>query len=438
MPDTCLVVSAWPEKHSNHGIAWYTKLTLTETAKQTGQRFIVLAEKGQDDTPRIYQNGKILVLRVFDKTHPSLYPVILTWLAKFPAIRQVAIHSEFGVNAGLSHYILLLPFIALIKLTGRRIVYFAHNVIDDVTFLSGHLDFSDNPVVIDVVNLIIRMHTKITTWLSDQIVVLDESLQQRLKRILSKEEYKKVTCFPMPVVHKQVLYSKTRAKKKLGISEKTKVLLSFGFISSYKGTDWLIDAFSYAMQKGAKNIHLILAGGPAHSLKGRQHYQQFLETIEKKVAKNPHITITGFLPEHEIPLYFQAADLVILPYRGLMGGSGALSHALGYYKPVVLSEPMQETWTNQDLQRAASRSRIRKSLLFFPLSYEGIRHILTILKKPKTLLRLKHFSALLAQSRNVVKLSASTYNQLYQPVVETHASRGLLQTLRLFLAKMAI
>ena len=37
------------------------KLTLTETAKQTGQRFIVLAEKGQDDTPRIYQTENISI-----------------------------------------------------------------------------------------------------------------------------------------------------------------------------------------------------------------------------------------------------------------------------------------------------------------------------------------------------------------------------------------
>ena len=129
---------------------------------------------------------------------------------------------------------------------------------------------------------------------------------------------------------------------------------------------------------------------------------------------------------------------VSLSFRtGPDGRIGALSHALGYYKPVVLVNLCRKHGRIKTF-KTASRSRIRKSLLFFPLSYEGIRHILTILKKPKTLLRLKHFSALLAQSRNVVKLSASTYNQLYQPVVETHASRGLLQTLRLFLAKMAI
>ena len=106
--------------------------------------------------------------------------------------------------------------------------------------------------------------------------------------------------------HKQVLF---QLCEKLGISKKGTSLVWIYLL--IQRNNWLIDAFSYAMQK-VPNIHLILAGGPAHSLKGR-HYQQFLETT-KKVA-NPHITITGFLPEHEIPLYFQAAGLVILPYR---------------------------------------------------------------------------------------------------------------------------
>jgi hypothetical protein len=186
MPDTCLVVSAWPQKAGNkeinHGVAWYTKLTLTDIAKKKGTKFVVLAEVGFNNKPELVEHGKILVLRVFSPTHHSLYPAILRWLKVFNNIPHVFVHSEFGAGTGLIHYGLLLPFLALIRLTGKRITYFAHNVISDISFLQTLLGLDTSPYVIDGTNALIYLHTKILGALVDRIVVMDEALKARLEK----------------------------------------------------------------------------------------------------------------------------------------------------------------------------------------------------------------------------------------------------------------
>jgi glycosyltransferase involved in cell wall biosynthesis len=413
-PDTHLVISAWPEKDTNHGIAWYTKLTITEMAKKTHQRFVVLAEKGTDNTPRTYQHGNILVLRVFDNTHPSLYPTILVWLKKFSAVRHVTIHSEFGVTAGLIHYLFLLPFMALIRITGRRITYFAHNVINDITFLAPHFNIDGHPVLIDCINVAIRFHTKCIAKLSDSIVVLDEVLQKRLTHTLSVKDQKKITVVPMPVARHISRYTKARAKELLGIPAHTKIILSFGFISSYKGTDWLVDAFASIGEKFTKNTHLIVAGGSAHSLQNKPHYQRYLDRVQKHASEQKNITITGFIPEEKVPLYFAAADLIVLPYRGIMGGSGALAHAFAYKKPILISNPMQEILLQSDIQTSLRHARMRSSSLVFTMDRNGMKTILDTVKSQVKIHRLTRVTSHISRARSIVKVSLTTYNQVYK------------------------
>lgn len=408
-PDVHLVVSAWPEKHVNHGIAWYTKLTLTAAAKQTGARFVVLAERGADNRPRLSVRGRVLVLRVFDKSHPSLYPTILTWLARFGRVTDVSVHSEFGVNAGLVHYLLLVPFLALIKLTGRRLIYYAHNIITDISFLKRHLSLPEHYAVTDAINLLIRLHTKLLGKLADRVVVLDGALARRLGTLVDE---KKIISLPIPVKPQERRTSKARAKASLGIPQQKKVIMAFGFVSAYKGTDWLMTAMDAAMKKSrSHDIHLVIAGGPAHSLADKPYYQTFYQALVQLAEKNPNITLTGFIPEREIARYFTAADLVVLPYRGLMGASGALTHALSHSKPFIVSDQM--------------RAIVPKGTRVFSLDPRGVQNILRAVRSTKTLKRLKLLSAALANSRHIEEVTAQAYNELYvhQP---TASSRGLI------------
>ena len=421
-PDTRLVVSAWPQKAGNreinHGVAWYTKLTLTKLAKTRGMRFVVLAEEGFHNKPELVANGKILVLRVFSPMRHSLYPAILRWLHVFTNISNVFVHSEFGAGTGLTHYALLLPFLALIRLTGKRITYFAHNVVTDISFLQTHLGIDTSPFVIDTANVLIRLHTILLGRLVDRIVVLDEALKMRLEKILPT---KTIITSTIPVTRGKTI-SRAKARKILHIPLRQKVVLSFGFLSAYKGSDWLTHAFS-----DTKNTTLILAGGPAHSLQNRPHYQDFYLNLKKIADGYKNIRITGFVPEKDIATYFAAADLVVLPYRGLMGASGALTHALSYKKPFLCSTAMQDIWKNSDLREAAEAARVHKSLLFFPLSSVGMIQIMKTVRSAGKQAKLTNVSRFLSEAWAMQNYEDTAYNLNYEPA--KHPT--ILQTLGL-------
>lgn len=413
-PDTCLVVSAWPQKAGkqeiNHGVAWYTKLALTDIARKKGTKFVVLAEEGFDNKPELVEHGKILILRVFSPSRRSLYPAIIRWLRKFDNIPHVFVHSEFGAGTGLIHYGLILPFLALIRITGKHITYFAHNVITDITFLQTHLGIDTNPYIIDSTNLLIRLHTIMLGRLVDRIVVLDEALKERLEKLLPSTP---IISSTIPVAIAKTM-SRTKARKSLHIPANRKVIISFGFLSSYKGSDWLAGAMNlYAKTKLGEKTMLILAGGPAHSLQTRSHYQNFYSELTKKAGLNKNICITGFVPEKDIALYFAAADLVVLPYRGLMGASGALTHALTFGKPFLFSSTMQDVWKNTDLRTSAIENHVDKAALFFPMTSAGMHTILQTLHSPEKREKLTKMARTLSQSRNIRYYTDTAYHQIY-------------------------
>jgi glycosyltransferase involved in cell wall biosynthesis len=404
-PDVHLVISAWPEKTKHgevsHGIAWYTKLTLLEMAKRKNMRFVVLAEKELDNEPRIYAGGKILVIRAFDNKHPSLYPIIMTWLTRFTAIKAVSVHSEFGVNTGLGHYLLLVPFLALIKLFGKKIIYYAHNVITDVSFLSSHINLPDNVYLHDAINLLVRLHAKSIGWLSDRVVTLDPAIDRRLSAVIGG---KKLKSSAIPVLSKTGMVSQKAAHVKLGIPADLNVIMTFGFVSAYKGTDWVVRAFDQACKTGkAARTMLIVAGGPAHSLSDKPYYRKFYADLEKISQTNPAIKLTGFVPEKDISLYYSATDLAIMPYRGLMGASGAMTQALAHRKPFLLSQKMDELFADSDIRGAADTAHLTKNQVFFPLSDAGMKQIIRTVQSQNNLKKLSAMNAFISNNRNAVK-----------------------------------
>ncbi len=98
--------------------------------------------------------------------------------------------------------------------------------------------------------------------------------------------------------------SRDEAKRKLGIEGN--VLLFFGFVRPYKGLSHLLDA-----------LPLVLRSVPAHLLvvgefwKGKE---TALEQINRmKISDNVTI-IDRYVANEDVPDYFAAADLVVLPY----------------------------------------------------------------------------------------------------------------------------
>lgn len=119
--------------------------------------------------------------------------------------------------------------------------------------------------------------------------------------------------------------SQKEARKKLNISGN--VMLFFGFVRPYKGLNYVLDAL--ALLKNAVDITLVIAG-EFWSDKGA-----YLKKIEELGIKKNVIIRDEYIPSEEVPSYFTAADVVVIPYTAASDNSAVLNMALGLATPVI-------------------------------------------------------------------------------------------------------
>lgn len=391
--DTVLVISGWPEtsgsKQNNYGIAWYTKETIEPIAKAYNQRFIVLCETNHNNRPKLVSGGKILILRVFDQKHKSLYPKILKWLTTFRKVNRVFVHSEFCTNGGIKNFVLLIPFLLLIRLTGKKITYFAHNVITDLTVIAPHLNYDTNSLKFKILNRGLSYYYKMLGLLCTRIVVMDDEMKTRLLRYMPSE---KVISIPFWIKEEPKI-KKASARKRLGIPANKFILLYFGFVTWYKGADWLIKKIKNSdFSKRHPNTQLIIAGGEAYSLKDEAHYQKYYNEQKNEAKNSNNITLTGFVDESDVPLYFSAADVAIFPYRGLIGSSGAMSQAIANGKPFVMSNKMRGGLNNSTYQNALANAGLKEKEIVFSHDKDSFEKIIDSLFNNNKLKKLSKVS----------------------------------------------
>ena len=101
------------------------------------------------------------------------------------------------------------------------------------------------------------------------------------------------------------------------------VILAFGLIRPYKGTDVLLRAFSRI--KGAE---LWIVGMP------RMPMEELRALADRAPGRVRFVD--RFIPDDEIPAFMRRADLVVLPYRNIEQ-SGVLYTALAFGRPMILS-----------------------------------------------------------------------------------------------------
>lgn len=114
------------------------------------------------------------------------------------------------------------------------------------------------------------------------------------------------------------------ARKKLGINKTALVLLFFGAIKQYKGVDQLIDEFK---KLNKENLQLVIAGKCTD--------EALYHTIINAAQTSGRIIFhPGFVADKDVAAYFQASDIVCLPFRAITTSGSALL-ALTFQKPLI-------------------------------------------------------------------------------------------------------
>ena len=120
--------------------------------------------------------------------------------------------------------------------------------------------------------------------------------------------------------------NKEEARARLGIKEE-RVLLFFGFIREYKGLEYLLRSIPLLLRE--LPIHLVIAG---EVWGDPTPYTELIRSL----GIDSHVSFFNqYVPNEEVSVLFDAADLVVIPYVSATQ-SGVVQLAFAFDKPVVV------------------------------------------------------------------------------------------------------
>jgi len=199
----------------------------------------------------------------------------------------------------------------ILKLSGIKIVWTVHNLYNhEERFKAIELFFS---------NILARV--------CDKLIVHTNSAKQQVKETfkIRRESCIKIIPHGNYILCYENTVNKVQARSQLQLDTEDIVFLCFGVIRMYKGVPELIEAFKKLNVPQAK---LLIVGKPSNN--------EIADKIREKCDMDKNIKLVfEFIPDDEVQVYMNAADVVVLPYRNILT-SGAAMLAVSFGKSVIV------------------------------------------------------------------------------------------------------
>lgn len=212
-------------------------------------------------------------------------------------------------------------FLIFCKLLGKRLVFTAHNV------NKGERDGTDS--------FLNQKSLRIQYRLVDHILVHTSKMKEQLVQMFGVQD-EKITVVPFGTYDMvpQSALTAAEARQRLGLSSANQTILFFGHIAPYKGIDLLVSAFARiaAQNKGSR---LVIAGGPMKE--SEEQWEQVQKVIENSPMRDQVLQHDQFIDDHDIEMYFKAADVLVLPYTHIFQ-SGVLFMSYTFGLPVIATD----------------------------------------------------------------------------------------------------
>jgi glycosyltransferase involved in cell wall biosynthesis len=207
------------------------------------------------------------------------------------------------------------------KLLGKKLVFTAHNV------NARERNGNDTPFN--------RLTLKFLYEIVDHIIVHTEKMKLQLVEGFNIKESKiSIISFSLNQFIPKSDLTRREAKEKLQLQESQYALLFFGRIASYKGLEYLVQAFSQFKEK--KNQARLMVVGKIER-DSTEYWKNIQRMIEEYQLRNYILFRIEYIPDEDIEIYFKAADVVILSYKNVFQ-SGPLFMAYNFGLPVIASD----------------------------------------------------------------------------------------------------
>ncbi len=321
-PDVALIAPYPPrgELHGGHsGVASYTA-NLARNLAAAGVNVTVVAGEIDGGEPAVSSSDGIEVRRAFRFGPTALPAAVRAARALRPGV--VHLQWELFLYGGPSALPGLLPALAAARhgAGSAPLVTTLHQVVDPAEIDRGYA----------------RLH-RVAAPASLARAGL-AGVQAALRRgsdalVVHEERFREVVPEAAFIPHGVELGERgdpRAARAALGLDDRL-VALCFGFIAPYKGLEVVLDAAE--MLRG--DVDVVVAGGEHPRLSGAHGFAAELRRRYGSVAR-----FTGRVPDEQVSLWFQAADVALFPYPRPFSSSGAVALALAHRTPMLLSPAM--------------------------------------------------------------------------------------------------
>ncbi len=172
-----------------------------------------------------------------------------------------------------------------------------------------------------------RLIEQITYNCCDRFIVLSKAFGNILHQQY-QIPWKKIHIIPggVNVNWFQSQLSRQVAREKLGWPENRRILFTSRRLVQRVGIDKLLQAL-VIIKPQVPDIWLAIAG--------RGHLQATLQQQVKELGLEDNVKFLGFLPENQLPLAYQAAELTVMPSQSFEGFGLAVVESLACGTPVI-------------------------------------------------------------------------------------------------------
>ncbi|MDD3627369.1 MAG: glycosyltransferase, partial [bacterium] len=229
----------------------------------------------------------------------------LHWLDPFYLNLSSAIKANIASRSFLSK-------IKMLKSQGVKIIWTVHNTVNHLR----KYEKLDRKVRKEVLNI------------ADGIILMSNYAKARLEEEY-KTKIKNYRIIPLPnyIGNYPNTVSRNDARRKLNLKEDAKVILLFGLLRRYKGLGNLIE--NRVFDK-FPDIRWVIAGKPENP--------ELKKELENELHSKENVSLfLDYIPDEDVQLYFNAADISILPYTDFLTSSNLIL-SLSFGHPVICTE----------------------------------------------------------------------------------------------------
>lgn len=410
------------------GLSTYSRLTLDELQdnyKLDFEKAVVLSiGKTKKDQIRVVQGGRRCIVPCIQKDNPLSLMKPLYYSLLLSKAKDIVIEFEFASYGGPLSVGVFIILLGLLKLIGKRVYFVIHQAVNRLEGLHEHLGLARGSYKLRIFDFALNFFYQAVGILSWRVIVLEEEIKRRLTSSMSP---KKIIVIPHAVRKSRMIQKKNNNPERELIE-----ILIFGYIAWYKGLDRFIKAFNKLTDK---RVHLTIAGGYSPAQRGKAHYETHYKSVLESAKKNPHITITGYVPETRVGYYYRKADVCVLPYRRFISSSGPLSQAFSFKKPVILSQELLPYMKSIDFKAEMDSGSITKEDIFYSITSQSLSLLVSKIRNDKGYVeKLKNFSHKMAIRRSWSQLiseykrmilSARNTQSLPSSLVKKHEPRSI-------------